>query len=316
MDEEQQVDKELEENFKQRAEKFEKSLFFSEMVHYLSRLRIVFLFAGLLLVGYLVNHFYIKPNTVSVANNSDVVALPVCQEVFEDLEVTFLPFVCRVEGLPNPNDVILLMDRYGNFSFVSGNANDFWDWDGDFSVVTEENELFGMDSTASEAYWNRYDDNALFIDTGHYETMNPGTIEFLDVTFDGYPDIVLVTEAGPYQWLYTIFPFDIETGKYVDATLLYDLGEWWVDEETKRLYSHRKTRGIGDTYIRTEYQFTEGEYVLDIFEEQYLADFEQDREGGYIREVWKPNGDEFEIFSSVFLEQCEVDPLPSECFDN
>lgn len=124
-------------------------------------------------------------------------------------------------------------------------------YDGYIDVFRDSKKIFSLGS--SDIFDDKYIDlNIDFKSTG---------FELTDVTYDGYKDIIILSNAGAYQWSYKFFRYN-QNLKTFDQKPLLEATSPDIDLEARTIGSYAKGRGVGDYFYNELYNFENDTYVL------------------------------------------------------
>jgi hypothetical protein len=107
--------------------------------------------------------------------------------------------------------------------------------------------------------------------------INDGAIELIDVTYDGYPDLKVLTSSGAYNFTYTYYIYNPKSQTFEASSVLTDVVNPDEDFTAKTIAYFNKGRGLGDLYESGVYTFIDGKYVLTHEETQDFAPNCEDR---------------------------------------
>jgi hypothetical protein len=105
----------------------------------------------------------------------------------------------------------------------------------------------------------------------------------LDVTYDGYNDLVIKVNSGAYNFTYEFYAYNPVTHTFDEKPLLEAVNSS-INKEDKTIMSYSKGRGLGDVYISEVFSFLNGSYILTMKITQDMVDWENP-EKGYVNTV-------------------------------
>lgn len=168
------------------------------------------------------------------------------------IDTNYLPISC-IQEIGNgelPVDVTILASTTNNNTgelHISRNGKDIFVIDGESGIGGEFISYFDRVNLSLE----------------------PGSFDFEDVTFDGYKDLVIETGRGAYNFSHSYFAYNPKTKTFDLEAVVDDVTNESFDPVKKQIYSHFKGRGVGDIFTDEIYEFRNGKYVL-------IEDFNQE----------------------------------------
>jgi hypothetical protein len=111
----------------------------------------------------------------------------------------------------------------------------------------------------------------LFMSEGDGPFLNQQAIEFVDINYDGYSDLKVLSLMGAYNASYDYYVYDPTKKTFIPTPILSDVVNASEDGVKKTVSSFSKGRGIGDLYIAKVYQFLDGKYLFVREESQDFA---------------------------------------------
>lgn len=96
--------------------------------------------------------------------------------------------------------------------------------------------------------------------------LNTNVIKLMDITYDGYLDLKVLTNYGAYNFTYAYYIYNPTSHTFEASPILSEVTNPNEDFTGKNIMYLEKGRGIGDLYNSGIYSFKDGKYVL-IYEE-------------------------------------------------